>query len=219
MLLRSFYILAKYLTVLLICLWLLGLMLSVAPQDWQVTRTIGLAALVSGVLTAILHFTIPEEARRKISPGLNTFFQLIIVGVIIFILVAIAVPSYRGSSVREYYSITKDDLRSISFALTNYQNQHRAVPPVFSLLTTPIPYLDQVYTDPFSSAKNESYRYFAGDKQWIVYGAGPDRDYDIEPTRDVHSARNLTQSLLNLTYDPTNGMISTGDIWVSGSNR
>lgn len=49
---------------------------------------------------------------------------------------------------------------------------------------------------------------------WIVYSCGRDGDYDINPPEkyyDPNSDKLL--GLMSVTYDPTNGTDSSGDIW------
>lgn len=58
---------------------------------------------------------------------------------------------------------------------------------------------------------------------WVLVSAGPDGDYDIagewdvyDPSQPQPSARLLggtNRSGSAITYDPTNGTISDGDIW------
>ena len=52
---------------------------------------------------------------------------------------------------------------------------------------------------------------------WILWSPGPDGDYDltIENVSDVYdpSQTAATPKLLDLTYDPTNGAVSNGDLW------
>lgn len=72
--------------------------------------------------------------------------------------------------------------------------------------------------DPFAPVERARYVYYtSGDKdaiRWFIASAGPDRDYDIDPaTVFGPPANNPSISLSELTYDPTNGVTSNGDIW------
>jgi type II secretory pathway pseudopilin PulG len=98
-------------------------------------------------------------------------------------------------------------------------------------LTTPISYIARIPEDPFADknlpptydqgygryghlnagyayrhAKGSSYSTFPGYREygddWVLSSVGPDRDYDLWGT----SIENL------MLYDPTNGVISNGDI-------
>lgn len=133
------------------------------------------------------------------------------------------------------------ELLQIESALESYRIDFAAYPPaedvdvdggivtadkgfVPSRLTTPIPYLSQMPTDPFRSlgagGPSSGYRYATDGKTcWILISNGPDGDEDIPggvmttiqgacaaagivAHRDGHS----------LIYDPTNGADSNGDI-------
>lgn len=90
-------------------------------------------------------------------------------------------------------------------------------------LTTPIAYLGCYLIDPFAPVGFAVYPYCclkqAGTEGWMLVSAGPDRDYDIDPLKlyDV-SAAQPRPALLALTYDPTNGILSSGDLWRSRQN-
>lgn len=51
---------------------------------------------------------------------------------------------------------------------------------------------------------------------WIVWAAGPDGVYDITDCAAVYDATVTSPSaaLIGLTYDPTNGIYSSGDFWM-----
>lgn len=105
-------------------------------------------------------------------------------------------------------------------------------------LTTPVGYLDSILhgkmpVDIYTSGPKPRFyfrgRYFTAGGQgrlpfayyqvgqgWLLFSPGPDFDYDIDPahmydpTQPVPSA-----ALINVTYDPSNGTTSNGDIWRS----
>ena len=55
-----------------------------------------------------------------------------------------------------------------------------------------------------------------GSTRWIIYHSGPDRKRDILDSRsflDVSAEEAITR-LLPITYDPTNGGESSGDVWL-----
>jgi hypothetical protein len=59
----------------------------------------------------------------------------------------------------------------------------------------------------------ESLKY-AG-RGWILWSPGPDGRYDIDAARDYDPRVPISPSLLEKTYDPTNGAVSAGDVWRS----
>ena len=92
-------------------------------------------------------------------------------------------------------------------------------------LTTPVAYLTSLPVDPFAPVKGATFCYWAvnaagpgsNHSGWIVWSAGPDGKYDLtldniaqayDPAGDVPSA-----FLRELTYDPSNGTRSAGDVY------
>lgn len=88
-------------------------------------------------------------------------------------------------------------------------------------MTTPIAYLEKYDSDPFSPVKNAPFCYWNnGIKSlsgFIVWSPGPDQIYDItiENVAKIYTPHNVvpTEKLINLTYDPSNGMKSRGDVY------
>ncbi len=97
-------------------------------------------------------------------------------------------------------------------------------------LTTPVPYLLRFETDPFAGTRGGSLGYFAhaSNMGWILFSLGPDRDenapdgpgqisprverlYDI--VSDFPYMWNPPAALIDVTYDPTNGLWSRGDLY------
>jgi hypothetical protein len=81
--------------------------------------------------------------------------------------------------------------------------------------------------DPFSNRKHSNYRYETGPSNqfWIVAGNGPDGDEDLDLTYfGMKNGRDIVgwpydgiyygydKPLTEYMYDPSNGMISNGDI-------
>jgi len=102
----------------------------------------------------------------------------------------------------------------------------------FYTLTTPLAYMTQYLSDPWADTRGVTYGYYADENGWILYSWGPDTDEnEIEDPGDLESdveqvyRSSISQPSLTLiagsssssheayTYDPTNGIISAGDIW------
>ena len=86
----------------------------------------------------------------------------------------------------------------------------------FPFLTTPVQYIKKISRDPYASEKGLPFCYYVDGAVWILYSAGPDRDYDFIPRycwRDV-DAQPSDALLISATYDPSNGLKSNGDLWV-----
>jgi type II secretory pathway pseudopilin PulG len=130
-------------------------------------------------------------------------------------------------------SKARNDLRILSQSLQEYYSDYGAFPKsdissggarglpirgfISAVLTSPVAYIPNLPLDPFSP-KRSVYSYFTGatstTQLWILISAGPDNDYDIDS--EGISGRNLLEPaalLKKLSYDPTNGAKSSGDLW------
>lgn len=95
------------------------------------------------------------------------------------------------------------------------------------MLTTPEAYAGSIPFDPFRDKKiagwARAYRYATDGKTgWILASRGPDREFDMDLAAYITDAscditRYLTQfGGTQVEYDPTNGSLSTGDIYRTG---
>lgn len=106
-------------------------------------------------------------------------------------------------------------------------------------LTTPVPHLTSFFNEPLINQSHGwaaqwpiapiRYALFGGrpgafwpypyyndrNQGWIIWASGPDRIYDIANPSEIYDATVPQPSarLNDLTYDPTNGTYSRGDIW------
>lgn len=142
-------------------------------------------------------------------------------------------------------SRSKSDMRAIATAVESYYADHGAFPRMLPLrtsgkydgklkrtggwdlmtvdpgdakhagLTTPIAYMSALPKDIRSPRGAYPYAYYTDDKGWILFSAGPDGDYDLNPAKDYNSSETQPSAHLKThgTYDPTNGSQSNGDIW------
>jgi len=73
--------------------------------------------------------------------------------------------------------------------------------------------------DPFAPGRSMPFGYDCTETNWILTSPGPDGVYDMDPrsilrlTRMDSSSADTTAKLAHLTYNPTNGAVSRGDIW------
>lgn len=89
-----------------------------------------------------------------------------------------------------------------------------SVQPRIASLTTPIAYIVSLPADPFVEQPNQTFGYYAPPNGWIVWSAGPDGIFDLDWTRyDPSKPQPQPEILARYTYDPTNGVVSPGDIW------
>ena len=86
-------------------------------------------------------------------------------------------------------------------------------------LTTPVSYITGYFDDPFSPSKKASLSYWTPEKGqgYILWSAGPDGCYDMNLGNigQLYGPQwqGPTPLLTSLTYDPSNGTTSRGDIW------
>jgi len=173
-----------------------------------------------------------------------TLIELLIVVAIIGILAAIAVPNFLQAQTRAKVARVESDMRSIAMALESYRVDRNAYPsatttdpsqqasPVWPVimppwrrlipLTTPVAYLSSVPPDPCwgrDAVSDTEWGYLYGEKEslkdlrgghawdpwephgWMLASRGADQDWDHDPLNP---------------YDPTNGTISSGDIYRYG---
>jgi type II secretory pathway pseudopilin PulG len=91
---------------------------------------------------------------------------------------------------------------------------------LFGGLTTPVSYITSLPVDPFIRVSRKEragipIAYFNSNNHgFVLYSPGYDGVYDIDPAEDYDPAvMNPLPSLLQKTWDPTNGTNSRGDVW------
>jgi len=160
-----------------------------------------------------------------------TLIELLIVVAIIAILAVIALPNFLEAQARAKVSRTHSDMRTVAAALEAYRIQENHYPPgpmpkmpPFKAvqtwrLTTPISYLSSIPRDLFVPPPGKDFmggpyglggrylHYLNGENEpllhevWLLFSYGPDQDMESDA----------------ISYDPTNGTISSGDIYRIGS--
>lgn len=78
------------------------------------------------------------------------------------------------------------------------------------------PSSDMLYLRPGVDRTNPiMFRYYTdGTTGWMLLGVGPDGKEDYHPPENLKfETSTMIESLLPFTYDPTNGTVSSGDIW------
>jgi type II secretion system protein G len=169
-----------------------------------------------------------------------TLIELLIVVAIIAILAAIAVPNFLEAQTRSKVSREKSDLRTLATAWEAYRVDNTRYPldwdggdggtnpypgewGTYISVTTPIAYITSVPKDVFQvgdvvDAKiGQLFEYWGAKDNanieswqrigaiWLISGFGPDRDSDA-----LYEAGDL--NLATLSYDPSNGTRSDGDV-------
>lgn len=106
-----------------------------------------------------------------------------------------------------------------SYSVPTFAVQTGSRPEIYTL-TTPVSYVASFVSDPFTRLEGSSatYAYWAGDcaHGWIIFSPGRDRVYNIVPEKDFNPRSHaISNSLIEKTYDASNGTNSNGDIWLS----
>jgi type II secretion system protein G len=160
-----------------------------------------------------------------------TLIEILVVVAIIAILSAIAIPNYLAAQTRAKVSETFAAMRTLATGLESYRTDYQAYPPVMlphlsvddpagRALTTPIAYLTEMPRNPFvhyHKYHRTHWWQYGNDnnKQWGLGSPGPNLIEDYPP--QVFQLGNYTPSAyIPVTYDPTNGVVSNGDIFRFG---
>jgi prepilin-type N-terminal cleavage/methylation domain-containing protein len=168
-----------------------------------------------------------------------TLIELLIVIAIITILAAIAIPNYMAAQVRSKVSYVKSCFATLATATESYFVDNNCYPPPLTLihLTTPVSYISSIPEDTFATKDfrceiqqaNPNRNYFEfvttaeeGDFKnlWADYYSYnppyyPDRSggfYYAPVEWEYKSWGPNGVDDNSICYDPTNGLISIGDI-------
>ncbi|MCB9767462.1 MAG: prepilin-type N-terminal cleavage/methylation domain-containing protein [Candidatus Omnitrophica bacterium] len=168
-----------------------------------------------------------------------TLVELLVVIAIILILVAIALPNFLTAVTRSNVAKSYAEMRSLGGALEMYFVDHKAYPQAalvrreLSVLLEPVPYIEELPRDPFDGdGRPRSYDYGAREidhpTRWVLVGVGPDRnrttghdDMEFYPGYTpllfigLQPKPNAPEYWDYMTYSPTNGTISRGDLYVT----
>jgi hypothetical protein len=129
-------------------------------------------------------------------------------------------PAWSTNSDENLFTVTRSRDRAIYDRLPTFMT--RGPGRAIETLTTPTPYLTEYFTDPLGPAKDQPFCYWTPPLEqgvgWIMWSAGPDRDYDLTIDNIAQayppSASNPNRYLIEfMTYDPTNGPDSNGDVY------
>jgi prepilin-type N-terminal cleavage/methylation domain-containing protein len=181
--------------------------------------------------------SMPTRAERR---GAFTLIELLVVIGIIAILALIAVPNFLEAHTRARVARVRADLRTVATAMEAYAVDFGAYPFVdprqehtyladIPMLTTPLAYMTALPLDAFELADRRSHRqryyryypmaywvHFYPQIQlkgwlWLAMSNGPNRRIDI----DENNVQDAIDGNFWMVYDPTNGTLSFGDVWIT----
>lgn len=148
--------------------------------------------------------------------------------------------SFREAGIRSKVSRVKADMRSMATGIEAYFVDNNTYPrwseepgvsvrqsgpgeplvPSFRVagsqagsLTTPVAYVMSYFPDPFSADGKQTFAYYATDNGWILFSPGPDRKFDLDWKLYNPAVPQPSPELVPFEYDPTNGTVSSGDIF------
>ena len=173
-----------------------------------------------------------------------TLIELLIVVAIIGVLAAIAVPNFLNAQIRANVARVRADFNAAANALQAYRIDHNRLPlmrdrggprhyRIPGVLTTPIAYIGSIPNDPFQSEENDMgivardvlFRYRYHNFPMLVC----DNDVVDIPATEVDIEVMGTWRFLSIgpdssyqgytRYNPTNGIIRRGDIYLTEKGR
>ncbi|OQB19918.1 MAG: Bacterial type II secretion system protein G [candidate division BRC1 bacterium ADurb.Bin183] len=172
-----------------------------------------------------------------------TLFEMTIVLTVTLILSVLFIYSTSHLVVKTKIERVKEEHRVLSRALQNYRMDYNDYPSQIYFLNAPTAYLSRIPSDPFRPhVSDPTYKYYfkpTEDCDYVIISAGPDNDLDLEamvekymmnasssPASEGNAAavrNDIMKAILPIylatkVYDPTNGIVSDGDI-ITFSNK
>lgn len=159
-----------------------------------------------------------------------TLVELLVVVAIISLLAAIAIPNFLNAQIRAKVARAKADMRTLAEALEAYHVDQNSYPQAAAILiwrrlvplTTPVGYITSIPFDPFQTHRfMRHYRYGAMDldvaSRWMLASVGPDLNPSTDPIEfypgyEPGLFQGMVPDFDYMIYDPTNGILSLGDI-------
>lgn len=167
---------------------------------------------------------------------------MLVVVAVFSILAIIFFFSSADVMTRTGVSRVHQDQRSIANALNEYRAENSDFPSTdkgLATLVSPSRLLSEIPVDPFGKERSRTYRYFrfpgnSNESYWVVASPGPDGKFEFplpleetmggassvggEPSNalyhDGDGPDEIVRRLRELSYDPTNGTRSSGDIFL-----
>lgn len=104
-----------------------------------------------------------------------TIIELLIIVAVIIILMAIAIPKFKGMNDNANYAKAKNELITLANAVESYNTHNRAYPPNLSNLTSATPSIvSSLPPDPFNKTSDYGYYVSANGKYYVIFSVGFD---------------------------------------------
>lgn len=167
-----------------------------------------------------------DERDLELRKCLINIFTLLGVVFLIVILMSIAIPNFLESKISSKSLRARSNLGQIAQALELYMVDNSTYPePEIkngvgyfpSSISSKNAFLANKILDVFSTEKL-TYRYWISHNKnssfaWFIASMGPDRKWNIPSDRNLKLQKDLNKEWFRqFDYDPTNGIISSGDI-------
>lgn len=157
-----------------------------------------------------------------------TLFELLVVVLVLLILTSIFVLSSKRVLITSKISKVREEHSVLTQAISHYQVDYNTIPPLqvgLDALKETTKYVTSLPSDPFISSQPKNYLYITNPSsniKYILVSAGPDGDLDILPfVKQVYQQPYITAEARDssfhsyidyMSYDPTNGIGSNGDL-------
>ena len=209
---------------------------------WEMMVWISSILGIVGVILGILCGEIASNDFAKLYRGVGSTLSVLSLGISFFLQIILTGP-HGGPPLGGRVSRVKGELQSLATALEYYYIDNNAYPlPDYDndgnqilpkALSTPVAFITSRFHDPFNHRGKGFYGYgihnsTSNDSSdgWILTSYGPDK-VDGNSSAAGGTKMDFTKAwsdktlgfsleVSGLTYDPTNGILSSGDIWRRG---
>ena len=198
-------------------------------------KMIRIVMIASDSLIAVLGISavfLSAFALRKIDHSTQNHISIVavagrrfgVIGCILGLITICATPGFLEADLRSRISLEGAKLRMVANALATYSVDWNADPQSIFILTRPFKerkgYLKDVPRSAFGDRAILRYTNVGGRGGWLIWTPGPDGIFDISIGNELNQSLESVYSkggkpnawFCNRIYDPTNGIISQGDI-------
>jgi len=176
---------------------------------------VGIPAIVLGIVAIVQS----RESEGQRSDRAYAVAGIVLGACSMAILVVMMSPwnLYRATGVQAKTSQARVNMRILRNSIEQYQLDTSMYPLSLTSLTSPVAYLLEIPKDPFLDGRSRSdfdYAVSADRTYWVLRCEGMDRapDANLKALCEEQNPVLRNDAFLRWSYDPTNGVDSTGDI-------